>query len=47
MNIRIATTQDGDGIRRLYWSAFPEGEKEITATPGQDHERFLTEHSTF
>jgi putative acetyltransferase len=32
MNIRIATTQDGDGIRRLYWSAFPEGEKEITAT---------------
>jgi putative acetyltransferase len=32
MNIRIATTQDGDGIRRLYWSAFPEAEKEITAT---------------
>lgn len=32
MNIRIATTHDGDGIRRLYWSAFPEGEKEITAT---------------
>jgi putative acetyltransferase len=32
MNIRIATTQDGDGIRWLYWSAFPEAEKEITAT---------------
>ena len=32
MNIRIATTHDGDGIRRLYWSAFPEGEKEITVT---------------
>jgi putative acetyltransferase len=32
MNIRIAAAQDGDGIRRLYWSAFPEGEKEITST---------------
>jgi putative acetyltransferase len=32
MNIRIATTQDGDGIRRLYWSAFPKEENEITAT---------------
>jgi len=32
MNIRIATTQDGDGIRRLYLSAFPDGENEITAT---------------
>jgi len=32
MNIRIATNQDGDGIRRLYWSAFPERENEIVAT---------------
>ena len=32
MNIRIATTQDGDGIRRLYWSAFPEAENERVAT---------------
>ena len=32
MNIRIATTQAGDGIRRLYWSAFPKEENEITAT---------------
>ena len=32
MNIRIATTQDGDGIRRLYWSAFPAAENEITET---------------
>lgn len=32
MNIRIATTHDGDGIRRLYWSAFPEAENEMVAT---------------
>ena len=32
MNIRIATTQDQDAIRRLYWSAFPERENEIVAT---------------
>jgi len=32
MNIRIATTQDGDGIRQLYWSAFTEEENEIVAT---------------
>jgi putative acetyltransferase len=32
MNIRIATTQDGDGIRWLYWSAFPEAENEMVAT---------------
>lgn len=32
MNIRIATTQDGDGIRRLYWSAFPKEENEMVAT---------------
>jgi len=31
MNIRIATMQDGDGIRRLYWSAFPEAENEMVA----------------
>jgi putative acetyltransferase len=32
MNIRIATTHDGDGIRRLYLSAFPEAENEMVAT---------------
>ena len=32
MNIRIATTHDGDAIRQLYWSAFPEEENEIAAT---------------
>ena len=32
MNIRIATTQDQDDIRRLYWSAFPKEENEIAAT---------------
>jgi putative acetyltransferase len=32
MNIRIATTHNGDGIRQLYWSAFPEEENEIVAT---------------
>jgi len=32
MNIRIATSLDGDGIRRLYWSAFPEAENEMVAT---------------
>ena len=32
MNIRIATTQDGDAIRQLYWSAFTEEENEIVAT---------------
>ena len=32
MNIRIATLQDQDAIRRLYWSAFPEAENEIVAT---------------
>jgi putative acetyltransferase len=31
MNIRIATTQDRDDIRRVYLSAFPEGESEIVA----------------
>lgn len=32
MNIRIATTHDGDGIRQLYLSAFTEEENEIVAT---------------
>jgi putative acetyltransferase len=32
MTIRIATTKDGEGIRRLYWSAFPKEENEIVAT---------------
>ena len=32
MNIRIATTHDGDAIRQLYWSAFPEEENESVAT---------------
>ena len=32
MNIRIATTHDGDAIRQLYWSAFTEEENEIVAT---------------
>lgn len=32
MNIRIATTHDGEGIRRLYWSAFPDAENERVAT---------------
>ena len=32
MNIRIASTQDQDDIRRLYWSAFPDAENEIVAT---------------
>lgn len=32
MNIRTATTQDQDAIRRLYLSAFPEAENEIVAT---------------
>ena len=32
MNIRIATAQDGDGIRRLYLSAFSEAENEMVAT---------------
>lgn len=32
MNIRIATTQDQDAIRRLYWSAFTEEENEMVAT---------------
>jgi len=36
MNIRIATTHDGDGIRRLYWSAFPEAENEMVATLAVD-----------
>ncbi|MDX9821192.1 MAG: N-acetyltransferase [Syntrophales bacterium] len=31
MNIRIATTQDRDDIRRVYLSAFPEGESGIVA----------------
>lgn len=31
MNIRIATLQDQDAIRRLYWSAFPEAENKIVA----------------
>ena len=32
MNIRIATTHDGDAIRQLYWSAFTEEENESVAT---------------
>jgi putative acetyltransferase len=32
MNIRIATTQDQDDIRRLYLSAFPKAENEMVAT---------------
>ena len=32
MNIRLATTQDGDAIRQLYLSAFPEAENEVVAT---------------
>ena len=32
MNIRIATTHDGDAIRQLYWSAFTEEENEMVAT---------------
>jgi putative acetyltransferase len=36
MNIRIATTQDQDAIRRLYWSAFPEAENEMVATLAVD-----------
>lgn len=36
MNIRIATTHDGEGIRRLYWSAFTEEENEMVATLAVD-----------
>ena len=32
MNIRIATTHDGDAIRQLYLSAFTEEENEVVAT---------------
>ena len=32
MNIRIATTHDGDAIRLLYLSAFTEAENEVVAT---------------
>lgn len=32
MNIRIATTHDGDAIRQLYLSAFTEAENEVVAT---------------
>ena len=32
MNIRIATTHDGDAIRQIYWSAFTEEENESVAT---------------
>lgn len=31
MNIRIATNQDSDDIKRVYLSAFPKGESEIVA----------------
>ena len=42
MNIRIATTQDQDDIRRLYLSAFTEAENEIAATLAVE---LLTERS--
>jgi putative acetyltransferase len=43
MNIRIATNQDRDDIKRIYSSAFPEGESEIVSKLAID---LLSENTT-
>ncbi len=43
MNIRIATNQDSDDIKRVYLSAFPKDESEIVAKIAID---LLSENTT-